>query len=63
MHPIMTDAKHKCENFMEKRQKTKNCSEKFYEIVPAATDANQWQKKSSNRKTGWIGKNGWNPHT
>jgi len=63
MRPIMTDAKHKCENFMEKRLGTTDCPEKFYEIVPAAPDADQWKKKSSNRKTGWIGKNGWNPHT
>lgn len=67
MRPIMTDVKHKCENYRDARQNVVG----WHDIVPAAPDAVVWRQKSAtvggNRddggRSGYIGKNGFNPHT
>ena len=70
MYPIMTDVRHKCENYRDARQNVTG----WHDIVPAALDAVDavvWRQKSStvggNRddggRSGYIGKNGFNPHT
>lgn len=74
MKPIMTDQKHKCENYMDARKHT---TVGWHEIVPAEKDAVVWRQKSAtvggNRCEtvarvgkgcpGWIGKHGFNEHT
>lgn len=67
MHPIMVDEKRKCENYRDARQNVTG----WHDIVPAPKDAQVWRQKSStiggNRddggRSGYIGKNGFNPHT
>ena len=75
MHPIMIDEKHKCENYRDARE---NSSVKgWHEIILAEPNSNVWRQKSAtiggNRceltlrvgrgPSGYIGKNGFNPHT
>lgn len=62
---LMTDSYEKCERYKKARQATKNskAGAGHYEIREAEAGQDAYKKKSSNRKTGWIGKNGWNPHT
>lgn len=67
MHPIMTDVKHKCENYRDQRT---HSVKGWHDIVPAEPGATAWRQKSAtvggNRcdgRSGYIGKNGFNPHT
>lgn len=76
MSPIMTDSRKKCENYQKAREHTVTG---FHEIRPAEPGAKVWRQKSAtiggNRDevprikrgriqiNGWIGKNGFNPHT
>lgn len=68
MKPIMTDVRHKCENYRDARAHT---TDGWHEIVPADPEATVWRQKSAtvggNRddggRSGYIGKNGFNPHT
>lgn len=62
MRPIMTDAKHKCEAYKTKREKTTNLPG-HHEIRPAESGATVWKKRSASRNGGWIGKSGFNHHT
>ena len=69
MHPIMIDEKHKCENYRDARENSH--VKGWHKIVPAEKGAVCWKQKSStiggNRddggRSGYIGKNGFNPHT
>lgn len=79
MKPIMVDVLHKCENYRDKREKTKgsDCSRGWHQIVPAEAGAIPWRQKSAtvggNRcemvdrvghgRAGWIGKAGFQEHT
>lgn len=79
MKPIMTDVLHKCENYRKQREATKgsDAARGWHDIVPAEAGAVPWRQKSAtlggNRcemvqrvgkgPAGWIGKNGFNPHT
>ena len=79
MHPIMTDVLNKCENYKEKREKTRGseCSQGWHAIVPADAGATVWQKKTAtvggNRcemvqrvghgPSGYIDKKGFHQHT
>ncbi len=79
MKPIMTDVLSKCQNYMTQREKTKGsaCSMGWHVIVPAEPDAVTWRQKTAtiggNRcesvqrvghgQSGYIDKNGFNPHT
>lgn len=70
----MVDVLHKCVNYRDARSHT---VKGWHSIVPAAPDAVVWRQKSctvgGNRcqmvgrvghgPAGWIGKNGFNPHT
>lgn len=74
MKSIMVDELHKCENYMKARSHT---VKGWHEIVPASSDATVWRQKSAtiggNRcesvqrvghgLSGYINKNGFNPHT
>lgn len=68
MRPIMIDEKHKCENYMKARKHT---TEGWHKIVEAEPGATVWRKKSATvggnkddgGRHGWIGKNGFHPHT
>ncbi len=76
MRPIMTDSFKKCENYMKAREHTVTG---FHEIRPAEKGASTWKQKTATiggnkcdiplirkgktRINGWIGKNGFNPHT
>lgn len=73
MKAIMIDSRHKCENYRDARQNVKG----WHEIVEAPPGSTVWRQKTAtvggnkcepvarvNRPTpGWIGKNGFNPHT
>jgi len=75
MHPIMTDELRKCENYKEAREDSH--VKGWHSIVPAEPGAVVWRQKSAtvggNRcesvqrighgPSGYIGKNGFNPHT
>ena len=71
MRPIMIDTKEKCENYKKAREKSLGKNSPWHEIIPAPKDAKIWRQKSStiggNRddggRSGYIGKNGFNPHT
>jgi len=74
MKPITTDVLHKCQNYRDARLHT---TSGWHTIVPAEVGATVWRQKSAtvggNRcervmrvghgLPGWIGKNGFNPHT
>lgn len=45
MKVIMTDEYHKCENYMNARTKS-GCKEKWYDIVPAESDAEIYKKQN-----------------
>lgn len=74
MHVIMVDEKHKCENYMNSRE---HSVDGWHKIELAPVDAKEWRQQSATRggnkchsvkrigeKTpGYIGKNGFNPHT
>lgn len=60
MHVIMTDEEHKCRNYQKQREHT---VKGWHKIELAPSDAVVWRQKSANRETGYITKNGWNPHT
>ncbi len=68
MRPIMTDEKHKCENYQKAREHT---VEGWHKIVEAEPGAEVWRKKSSTvggnkddgGRSGYISKKGFNPHT
>jgi hypothetical protein len=69
MKPIMTDVKHKCENYRDARAHTVNG---WHEIVPAELGAMVWKQKSTTiggnkpdgfGRNGYISKRGFNPHT
>lgn len=68
MKPIMTDIRHKCENYRDARV---HSTIGWHDIVPAEQGATVWRQKSAtvggNRddggRSGYIGKNGFNPHT
>lgn len=74
MKPIMVDTFRKCENYVNAR---KHSVTGFHEILPAEADATAWRQKSAtvggNRcemvqrvgrgPSGYISKNGFNPHT
>lgn len=50
MHPIMIDAKHKCENYRDKRKNSGNASKAargHYEIIPADKNAVPWKRKTA----------------
>lgn len=61
----MTDSYDKCDAYKKKREGTKGakCSEGYHEIRLADDGATAYKKNGTNKKTGWIGKNGFNPHT
>ena len=73
LKPIMVDSKHKCENYRDARQNVKG----WHEIVEAPPGAEVWRQKTCTvggnkcqtvgvvgwSPSGWIGKNGFNPHT
>ena len=73
MKPIMVDTRKKCENYRDARQNVSG----WHDIVPAEAGATVWRQKSAtvggNRcemvqrvgrgPSGYIGKNGFNPHT
>lgn len=73
MHPIMTDSWEKCINYKKARQNCKG----WHLIEEAEAEATVWKQKSAtiggNKPTtvarvghglaGYIGKNGFNPHT
>jgi hypothetical protein len=66
MKPIMTDAKHKCENYMKARENSRLAGHHKIEIAPAG--AVVWRQKSASigdkRTGGWISKqHGFQPHT
>jgi hypothetical protein len=75
MKPIMVDELHKCENYMNAREKSGVGG--WHNIVPAESDAVIWRQKSAtiggNKCTsvprigrglaGYISKNGFEPHT
>ena len=72
MKPIMIDSKHKCEQYMNAR--TANNGKKgcggWHEIVPANKGDKPWRQKSAtvggnkcDGRSGYISKNGFNPHT
>ena len=62
---LMTDSLKKCEGYRDARLATKHsdAGKGHYEIRDAEEDQKTYKRKSTNRKTGYIGKNGWNPHT
>ncbi len=62
---IMTDSFKKCEAYKAKREKTAGakCSEGYHVILPAEEGSKGYKKTGTNKKSGWIGKNGFNPHT
>jgi len=79
MKPIMTDVKHKCENYKDAREHTVTG---WHDIRLAEPNSVVWRQKSTtiggnkdnsgpariNRKgvaqiNGYIGKSGFNPHT
>lgn len=65
---LMTDSFEKCKNYKEKREKTigAKCALGFHEIREATNEEIEkgtYKKKGANRETGYITKNGWNPHT
>jgi hypothetical protein len=74
MKPIMTDVRHKCENYMDARR---HSTDGWHEIVPAANGAVVWKQKSAtvggNRcemvgrvghgPNGYISKHGFQQHT
>lgn len=73
MKPIMVDSREKCENYRDARRNVVG----WHGILPAPPGATVWRQKSctvgGNRPEsvgrvgrgapGWIGKNGFNPHT
>ena len=79
MNPIMTDVLHKVENYKEQREKTRGskCSKGWHSIVPAEAGAEIWKQKSAtvggnkcemvqrigHGPSGYISKQGFNPHT
>jgi len=74
MRPIMTDVRHKCENYMKAREHSVGG---WHKIVPAEQGSDVWRQKSAtvggNRyervqrigkgPSGYISKNGFNQHT
>lgn len=65
---LMTDSLEKVERYKKQRESTKGseCSQFYHEIREATEEeieGGRYKRKGANRKTGWIGKNGWNPHT
>lgn len=65
MKPIMVDTKHQCEKYMKARMATRNV-EGWHDIIPAEKDSKPWKQKTASvggKYGGWIGKNGYNPHT
>ena len=62
---LMTDSLKKCENYRDSRLATKHsdASKGYYEIREAEPEQKEYKRKSANRKTGYIDKNGWNSHT
>ncbi len=62
---LMTDSLKKCESYKKAREATKSskAGQGFHEIKPAEPNQDSYRRKSSSRKTGYISKNGWNPHT
>ncbi len=74
MHPIMTDERHKCENYMRQRESSVSG---WHKIEPAAAEQDVWRQKTatvgSNRcdrvgrvghgRSGYISKNGFQEHT
>lgn len=79
MKPIMIDVLHKCENYKEQREKTKGskAGRGWHKIEVAPIGSTPWKQKTctvgGNRcdsvprvghgPSGWIGSNGFNPHT
>ena len=75
MSPIMVDTLHKCENYRDARGDRMGGG--WHDIVPAPADAVVWRRKSAtiggNRcervlrvghgPSGYLDKNGFNPHT
>ena len=78
MHIIMTDSKHKCENYMDARKNMRG----FHEIKLAEPNSDVWRIKSATRggnkpvsvlrvnkkgktvgSAGYIDRFGFNPHT
>lgn len=47
MHPIMTDERHKCENYMAAREASH--VKGWHKIVPADAGAEVWRQKSATR--------------
>lgn len=73
MRPIMIDEKHKVERYKKAREATKDskAGQGWHEIIPAEKGAKPWSKgsatvggyKDDGGRSGYIGKNGFNPHT
>lgn len=75
MHPIMIDTLKKCENYRDARGDRLNGG--WHNIIPADANAKVWRQKSTTiggnkcitvprvgkGQPGYIGKNGFNPHT
>lgn len=62
---LMTDSFEKCERYKKARESSKNSAagQGFHEILEAETEQTTYKRKGENRETGYISKNGWNPHT